>query len=141
VATGSFGLMAVGSLCFAAGGQDGMWLVYAFSVLLGVGYGGNVVLRPALTRAHFGRRHFGSVFGFILGISMLGGIAGPVLAGWVFDSVGSYRLVWLLSGGLSIGAAMSILTIAAPRGEMVVTDDTLMPPRNRGTCARDRIGR
>jgi MFS family permease len=114
VAAGSFGLMAVGVLCFAAGAQDTIWLLYAFAVLLGIGYGGNVVLRAALTREHFGHRHFGSVFGFILGISMLGGIAGPVLAGWVFDSVGSYRLVWLLCGGLSIGAAMSILTISTP---------------------------
>jgi MFS family permease len=114
MAAGGFGLMAIGSLCFAAGAEDQIWLVYVFAVLLGTGYGGNVVLRPAMTREYFGRRNFGSVFGCIIGISMLGGIAGPVLAGWVFDSVGSYRLVWMLCGGLSIGAALSMLSVSMP---------------------------
>ena len=34
-----------------------------------------------------------------MGTASIGGVIGPTLAGWVYDTLGSYHLVWLLLTG------------------------------------------
>jgi cyanate permease len=36
-----------------------------------------------------------------MGFASIGGIVGPTLAGWVFDTLGSYHYIWLAFCGLS----------------------------------------
>ena len=60
----------------------------------------------------FGTIGPGSIFGFIVGINALGGIIGPFLAGWVFDTWGSYQGVWLASTGLAVTAVFLIYNIS-----------------------------
>jgi MFS family permease len=76
---------------------------------MGVGYGGVTALRPALIRQYFGRGRFGSVFGLVVGINAAGGIIGPPLAGWSYDTWGDYRVVWLAFSALSLAAAGLVL--------------------------------
>jgi MFS family permease len=40
----------------------------------------------------------------------LGTIAGPPLAGWVFDNWGSYQPIWLVSAGLAFAATLTAIT-------------------------------
>jgi len=105
----SYGMMGLGALCFAAMPMLGRWSLLPFVVLFGVGYGGVTALRPALIRQYFGGRHFGSVFGLVIGINALGGILGPPLAGWSYDTWGDYRVVWLVFSVLSLAAACLVL--------------------------------
>ena len=67
-----------------------------------------MVLRGAILREYFGRDSFGKILGLIMGSGAFGGILGPTLAGWVFDSRGSYHAIWLL---LACSAGLSILLI------------------------------
>ena len=73
--------------------------------------GGGFALRPSLAREFFGRTNFGTVFGSMMGIGILGSIAGPPLAGWVFDNWGSYQYIWFVFAGLAAAALISVLTI------------------------------
>ena len=41
----------------------------------------------------------------------VGGIIGPTLAGWVFDSLGSYLFAWIILSGLVGLATMLVLRI------------------------------
>ena len=49
---------------------------------------------------YFGRRHQGSIRGAVTPITLLFGGAGPPLAGYVRDAVGSYDPVWYVAVGL-----------------------------------------
>ena len=69
-------------------------------------------MRASLTREYFGRANFGAVFGFVIGINMLGGIIGPTVAGWVYDNWGSYQGIWLILACLTIAAIILLLTIS-----------------------------
>ena len=112
VAAGAFGMMGLGSLCFAFAGITGTWLLVFFLILFGNGYGGGNSLRPSLGRAYFGRASFGTIFGLIIGINMLGGLSGPPLAGWVYDTWGAYQSTWFVFAGL---AAVALCLVASTR--------------------------
>ena len=95
-ATGFFMILGVGLLCFSYVSSEGMWLLVISVIFFGTGWGSNFPLRAALLREYFGREHFGTIFGFMMGIAALGGIIGPFFAGWGFDNWDSYRPVWLI---------------------------------------------
>ncbi len=67
-------------------------------------------MRAPLIREYFGRDHFGTIFGFSSGILMLGSIIGPPVAGWVFDTWGSYKGIWLAFVALTIFSAIIMVT-------------------------------
>jgi MFS family permease len=76
------------------------WVVFLFLLLFAPGYGGSMVLRGTILREYFGRNSLGKMLGITMGCTSIGGLIGPTLAGWVFDTLGSYHLIWLLFSGL-----------------------------------------
>ena len=110
-----FGMMGLGLFCFGYTGTGGIWLLVPFLVLFGIGYGGLNVMRPSLIQEYFGRRSFGTVFGLVIGINMAGSIGGPTLAGWAFDTWGSYQVMWLVMSLLPAAALIAALTMSPVR--------------------------
>ena len=88
------GLISVGTLAF--GYLHVRWVIIPFLLLFPLGHGGSMVLRGSILREYFGRDSFGKMIGVIMGSAAIGGIIGPTLAGWVFDTLGSYQPIWLL---------------------------------------------
>ena len=115
VAMAAFIMVGAGVLIFGYVSSTSMWLLVPFFLLFGIGYGGSNALRPSMVRDYFGRSNFGTVFGFLIGINMLGGIIGSPLAGWVYDNWGSYDGIWFFFAGLSIVAIILIITIHPAR--------------------------
>lgn len=111
----AFLLIALGAVCFGLASIVGLWPLIPFLAFFGVGYGGSNALRIALAREHFGRSNFGSVFGLAMGLSVLGGIMAPPLAGLVYDSFGSYQVVWFAFAALPVAALGAVLTL--PRAD------------------------
>ncbi|MDP2743656.1 MAG: MFS transporter [Dehalococcoidia bacterium] len=107
-ATG-FVLTGLGLLLFSFVSPGRLWVILPFLLLFGIGWGASVTMRIALLREHFGRKIFGTVHGFTLGVTMVGNITGPALAGWVYDKWGSYQGIWLALVGVS---AVSVLIVA-----------------------------
>lgn len=87
------------------------WLMLLFPFFYSTGLGGITVLRGAILREYFGRDSFGKMLGILMGAGSIGGIIGPTLAGWVFDTLGSYHPVWLGFSGSFIIAIILILRI------------------------------
>jgi MFS family permease len=85
-----------------------MWLLFLFLVLFSSGSGGSMVLRGAILREYFGRDSLGKILGITMGFASIGGIIGPTLAGWVFDTLGSYHLIWFVFCGI-IGLAIGLI--------------------------------
>jgi MFS family permease len=70
------------------------WIIIPFMILYALGHGGSMVVRSAIVREYFGRESFGKILGIIMGSASIGGIIGPTLAGWSYDTWGSYRPIW-----------------------------------------------
>ena len=94
VMTLSFIFMSIGMLCFAATSNFGVWPVIPFLIFFGLGYGGVNSIRPAIVQHFFGRANFGTIFGIIVGVNLIGSIGGPAVVGWAYDSLGSYQPIW-----------------------------------------------
>lgn len=115
-------MVGVGILCFGLVSIAGVGWLAPFLLLFTLGMGGTIALRPALVRHYFGRARFGSVFGLVMGVTMLGTITSPGLTGWVYDISGEYHFIWLIYGGISLLALLPILTCpkssgGTPRGD------------------------
>lgn len=115
VMAAAFVMVSLGLLCFGFMSPRNTGLLVSFLVLFGIGYGGNNTLRASMLREYFGRSEFGTIHGAVLGIMELGSIAGPPLAGYVFDTRGSYQPIWLAFMGLSLASLLFIVTLPSTR--------------------------
>ncbi len=108
-------LQASGVFIFSFVDMNKAWLIIPFLLLYAPGYGGPIPLRPALLADYFGTSRFGTIFGLMMLVSMMGGMVGPVFAGWVFDTTGSYSLAWRVVA-LTTVVAIPLILLAKPPG-------------------------
>ena len=88
-----------------------LWFMVLAQGLLG--YGLTSVL-GAIPAEIFQGRHYGGIFGMLMGIGIAGGALGPWITGTLYDASGSYVLAFSLAIGCSIASALFIW-LAAPR--------------------------
>jgi len=105
-----FVMMSFGLVLFDHVDSGHAWLIVLFLILYGIGWGGNVTLRGALFQEYFGRERFGTIYGFITGVMMLGNIAGAPMVGLAFDRWGGYQGVWSALAGVTLVAALIMAT-------------------------------
>jgi len=91
---GTFLLMSGGVLLFSY--ASSVIVLSLFVLFFSLGFGGSMVLRGAILREYFGKTSFGKMLGIVMGSASVGGIMGPTLAGYAFDSLGSYIPVWVM---------------------------------------------
>jgi MFS family permease len=91
-------------LWLAAGGYPALAV---FALWMGLSYGGIVSLMPALCMDLYGARAVSSIIGTLYTGAALGNIAGPWLAGRVFDAQGSYAPVIAGCAALSLLATLA----------------------------------
>ncbi|MBU2608406.1 MAG: MFS transporter [Chloroflexi bacterium] len=115
IAVLGFALAAAGLLFFGAAPGRGIWFLVIFIILFSFGYGGNNTMRIALVQEHFGRAKFGTVHGFIIGLMMAGQIIGAPLAGWTYDTWGSYQGIWFIFAALTFIAVIIMSTTPPAR--------------------------
>ena len=99
----SFGLCAVALLMYATL-YESWQIIYALPVFA-IGWGGIIPVRPAFQAEYFGMKAFGAIQGIVFTVATLGGLIGPVFAGWMYDETESYRLAFVL---LSFGAMTAV---------------------------------
>ena len=105
----AFGFMVAGLVAFCFAQVE--WSLFLFLLFFPPSFGGMMVLRGATLREYFGRDSFGKMIGVVMGSASVGGIIGPTLAGWVFDSLGSYFSIWLGLSGLAAVAVILVLRL------------------------------
>ncbi|MDI7259656.1 MAG: MFS transporter [Thermodesulfobacteriota bacterium] len=88
--------------------------VISFTLAFGFTYGGISVLRPATVAELYGRDKFGTIWGLLQGISIFGGIAGPVLVGLIYDLQKSYYLGLLFLSIINFLAFFLMLLLKRP---------------------------
>lgn len=77
---------------------------------LGFNFGGNFALFPLLTLENFGPKNLGANYGAVFTAYGVGGILGPVMAGKVWDSMGTFKWAFIIAGiACIIAAVLSLL--------------------------------
>ena len=112
VMAGAYAMLALAVLLFAAVYEP--WQVFLAVPLFGLGWGGIIPVRPALQAEVFGLRAFGAIQGLALTIATLGGLIGPVFAGWMYDQTESYRLAFVILAAAAFLAAPLLATLRRP---------------------------
>ena len=110
---GLFALLVFSGLQTAAllfySGVDGMLALYAVSVLFGLGYGGVNVCYPVLVREHLPPAEAGRRLGVILLFGTFGMALGGWLAGYLFDSTGTYTPAFLVGAAFNVANLIIVL--------------------------------
>lgn len=87
-----------------------LWMILVFTLLHGSAWGVRGPLMQALRADYYGRGSFGTIMGFSSLIVMTGTIAGPLVAGYLFDVTGSYQPGFtLLAAVAGVGSLFFIL--------------------------------
>ncbi len=87
------------------------WMLFLFSALFGYAYGGTVAVNSPLAVDLFGLSSHGLIFG-VAGIGFnLGGAAGPLLTGHIFDITGNYQSAFQVCSVIGITGVLTIIAI------------------------------
>lgn len=106
-------------------------MVWVFALLYGFGLGMIVTTPLAMLSLYFGANSFGTAYGVYLFITRIASVIGPVFAGWVFDTTGSYiNAFWTAAGVLIVGIVL-ILLAAPPK----VAIGAVAPQPAKGTAS------
>jgi MFS family permease len=88
-----------------------LWLMVGAQGLLGYSLTSVIGAIPAEI---FQGRHYGTIFGTLMGMALVGGAIGPWATGALFDATGSYALAFSIAIACSLASAVCIW-LAAPR--------------------------
>lgn len=93
----------------------GIFFVYLYSVLTGIGFGGMIVLVPNLVSAYFGRKHYSRIIGWGAPVITLLSAGSPSLAGMVYDATGSYKIPFFISAGFVFWGIILAFLLQPPK--------------------------
>jgi MFS family permease len=108
-------LQVIGIFLFSIIEADKTWLIGAFLLIYGLGYGGPIPIRPALQADYFGTKSFGTILGLMSLVTMMAGLVSPVVAGWIFDTTGSYKTAWQIYTLITLPAVPLMLLAKPPK--------------------------
>jgi MFS transporter, OFA family, oxalate/formate antiporter len=84
------------------------WMLFLFAIIYGFAHGGFFTVMSPTLAEFFGIGSHGVIFGMVLFSGTVGGAAGPLLAGILFDASGSYQVTfWILTGFGVLGLALT----------------------------------
>ncbi|MBM7059516.1 MFS transporter [Pseudomonas sp. UL073] len=83
-----------------------VWSAYAFGIAMGLLWLSTVPLTNGTVATLFGVRNLSMLGGIVFLFHQLGAFLGGWLGGYLYDHTGSYDLVWQISIGLSLMAAV-----------------------------------
>ncbi|MSQ07993.1 MAG: MFS transporter [Dehalococcoidia bacterium] len=107
-------IMAIGIVfVILAGGTNYVWPAIIF---FGLGFGGIGPLMSLVILETFGLKNFGSIQGAIsLVTSIVPTLTGPIIAGHLYDTTGSYHTSFAIAAGLFATGAIAVLAVRRPK--------------------------
>ncbi len=95
--------------------SKGLEPLYVSAAFFGFSYGGITALFPALVGDFFGRLAVGAIVGFIFAVAGSPAAFGPLIAGYVYDLTGNYRVAFELSAILNLIALTLVFFLRPPK--------------------------
>jgi MFS family permease len=93
---------------------DSIGGAFVVAALIGLVSAGTNVVMSIMYANYYGRDSLGRIRGISETGVLMGQAAGPLLAGVLFDSRGSYTFVFLLFGGIALTCSLIVLTAKPP---------------------------
>jgi len=84
----------------------------AFTIIYGLAYGGGFPILQVMIAETLGTAHMGKIAGFTNMGGAIGGILGPWLAGYIFDTTNSYSVAFMIAAGASLVTIMLVIPFA-----------------------------
>jgi len=96
-----------------------LWMLYLFAVVYGFAHGGLFTVISPIVAEYFGVRSHGILFGIVVFVGAVGGAIGPILAGYIFDTTGSYNLAfWICTAVSAIGLVLILSLKQTPNRQV-----------------------
>ena len=90
--------------------SNSAWMFFLFAIFFGLSYGGWVPQFPAMLSRMFGPQHMSGLYGALFLTGGMGGVLGPTIAGFIFDTTQSYAIAFGLAGIMALlAAALSLM--------------------------------
>jgi MFS transporter, OFA family, oxalate/formate antiporter len=127
-----FILQAFNMVFFSAYASEAGFMIGA--ALVGFNYGACLSLFPSSTADRWGTKNLGLNYGILFTAWGVGGVFGPLLAGWIADTQGSYAPAYNVAAWLLVGATfLSLLNYVAvdvnlPQRELTIRLAPKRPP-------------
>jgi len=99
------------AILIASGGSIATW---AAIIVFGLGMGGVGALTPLVITDIFGLKQFGSIMGLTRAPLIIPVLAGPIMAGMIFDTTGDYNLMFAITIGLLIISIVAFMLTKTP---------------------------
>ena len=90
------------------------WMIYFFAVFFGLSWGVRVTAVPGILGSFFGMHSVGNLIGITSAIGNISSAFVPYIAGYMFDSLGSYTMVFLSLALLLLVAGMLTTMLKKP---------------------------
>ncbi len=100
------------------------WMIIPFLAFYGPGFGGPIPLLYAIQADCFGMKNFASIRGVMAIASTSFGIAAPILAGWMYDTQGSYSVAFIIFAFMVSLAMPVIMMVRLPVREKAAVAET-----------------
>jgi OFA family oxalate/formate antiporter-like MFS transporter len=97
------------------GGSE--WGLYVGAMIIGFNFGGNFSLFPTATADFFGAKSVGLNYGWVFTAYGVGGIVGPIMAGYIRDVWQNFQAAFIISGVACLVAAVIALLLRPPKVE------------------------
>ena len=91
------------------------WGHVLFAILWGIGFGGRTPVITAIRGDYFHQSAFATLFGISGIIINIGTTIGPIVAGLVYDNLGSYENAFTGLYVIAFIGCLLLLTLPAPR--------------------------
>ena len=104
------------------------WHFYLFSVLFGIGFGGEMSAFPIINRQYYGSAPIGTTYGWQMMGAGVGMAAGSLTGGWLRDWTGSFDATMGLSLVLSLIGVVSIVVLPATSHHQLPDWEEELPP-------------
>ena len=101
-------------------GADTHASLFAVVALYGFGHGGLFTVVSPTVAEFFGTRTHGAIYGGIYLFGTIGGAAGPIMAGRVFDLTGSYEYAFSALALMGAGALLLMASLPPPRSAQLL---------------------
>jgi len=90
------------------------WMLYFFVLFYGIFHGSRISAHVGILGEFFGMSSLGEIIGISMAVAMFFGAFAPYLAGFIFDSTGSYYIAFMIVMMLLLGGGIIATVIRKP---------------------------
>jgi len=90
-------------------------IIWLYAIVMGLGAGGWLPTMSMLISASFGSASYGAIFGMVILTQSVGIATGPLMAGYMYDTMNTYHWAFIILSALYIVAIPAVLAVRRPK--------------------------